>query len=494
MLYHINFFRKLWFENETTNSSMNGKMNINRTENLTLRNREAYILRGQLLVVLLLLLVVLFSPVALIAQGTVQVSKLHLTLEEALEMARDNNIHIRMADEDVNIVRSQYRETNALFLPQVTFEETAISTNNPLNVFGSKLRQEVVTAADFDPTLLNNPGDYENYTTSISVRQPLINPSGFLGRGAIKNQLESTRLQKVRTQEYIDFQVKQTWYQLILVQRRVGIIDTAMTAAKSNFEQARDFFDQGMINRADLLAAEVRIKQLRNDRTEIRNMRETTQRRLAYLLGVEEDINITPAGTLKMKQVPDVDVNFTALNRTRSDMMALDNQIEASKKKLTSMKFNFVPSVNLFGSYEWNDDTLFGTEASNYLVGATLKWDLFKGFENVASIQRSRAELSKAKLQYQDNVLQNRVEISSALRSMETAREQVDIAEATVEQAGESYRIRRNRYEQGMERMSDLLMAEASLAQSKLQLASALFDYNVQTAKLEYLLEQDLTN
>jgi outer membrane protein TolC len=86
------------------------------------------------------------------------------------------------------------------------------------------------------------------------------------------------------------------------------------------------------------------------------------------------------------------------------------------------------------------------------------------------------------------------VEVASELNSLQTSREQVEIAQTTVEQAKESYRIRHNRYEQGMERMSDLLSAEATLSQSKLQLASALFNYNVQVAKLELLLEKNLAD
>lgn len=431
-------------------------------------------------------------PVAAQSAAQSNPEKLELTLQQVLETARENNKKIQMAGEDVQIARSQFRETNALFLPEVSLEETAISTNNPLNVFGSKLRQEVVTAADFDPALLNDPDGFENFTTSINVRQPLLNPSGFLGRSALKDQVKATRFQQQRTEEFIAFQVKQVWYQLLLEQRRVGIVDTALTAAKANLDQANDFFDQGMINRADLLAAEVRVKQLRNQRSQAENGLENTRRQLAYLVGYEDEVVISPAGSLQRQTVAPMDIDLMQLNQTRSDMLALEHQIEASKKKLTSGKFSFVPSVNLFGSYEWNDDVLFGTGAENYLVGATLKWDLFKGYKNIGSIQRSKAELSKAQLQRQDQVLKNRVEIRSAMQSLETTREQVDIAESALAQARESYRIRSNRFEQGMERVSDLLTAEATLAESRLQLASALFKYNLQVARLEFLLEQDL--
>jgi outer membrane protein TolC len=436
------------------------------------------------------------APAVVVGQAAQagQEEELSLTLEDALQMAQENNTQNQLADEDIKEVRSQYRETNALFLPQVSLEETAISTNNPLNVFGSLLKQEVVTTADFNPVTLNDPDRTENYTTSINVRQPLLNPSGFLGRAALKKQLDATRLKKDRTKEYVDFRVKQTWYQLVLARRRTGIIDTALTAAKANLEQAKDFFKQGMVNRADLLSAEVRVRQLQSDRSQARNARDNTQRQLAYLLGIDKEVVIRPDGGLVMPRVQELEADYSPVIRDRSDMRALEYQIDASKKKLSSMKFNFVPTVNLFGSYEWNDDVLLGTGAQNYTVGATLRWDLFKGFKNVSSIQQSQVQLSKAKLQYHDQLRQNRVEVASELNSLQTSREQVEIAQTTVEQAKESYRIRHNRYEQGMERMSDLLSAEATLSQSKLQLASALFNYNVQVAKLELLLEKNLAD
>jgi len=432
------------------------------------------------------------------AQGqiskTTSAQELHISLDEALRMARNQNIQNQLAEQDIKEIRSKYRETNALFLPQLSVEETAISTNNPLNVFGSLLKQEVVTTADFNPATLNNPDRTENYTTSINVRQPLFNPSGIWGRQALHKQLEATRLKKDRTRAYVDFQVKQTFYQLMVAGRRTGIIDTALVAAKANYQQAHDFFKQGMMNRADLLAAQVRVKQLQSDRSEAENAQDNIQRQFAYLLGIDEDKTIYPDGTLGMIQLPDSVANYKALILQRSDLRAMQYQVDASQKKLTSSKFNFVPSINLFGSYEWNDNTLLGMDANSYMVGATLRWDLFRGFKNVSSIEQSHVQLSKAKLHYHDQLRQNRMKVSSELHSLQTAREQVDIARATVAQAQESYRIRHNRYKQGMERMSDLLNAEATLSQSKLKLASALFKYNVQLAKLEFLLEKDLVN
>ena len=418
-----------------------------------------------------------------------QPNELNLTLKKALQMAQKNNTQNRIADANTKIVRSQYRQTDALFLPQLSVEENAISTNNPLNVFGALLKQEVVTAADFNPATLNHPDRRRNFATSINLRESLINPSGIMKRQAVKKQFKASQMQKVRTNQYVDLRVKQTWYHFMLLRRKTGIIDTTLTAAKANLKQARSFYKQGMMNKADVLAAVVRSKQLQSKLSKARNDLYNVQQQLTYLIGVPEETKISPKGTLKMTSVPVPQTNLGPMIKNRPDMMAMKYQIEASRKKLSSSEFNFLPSVNFFGTYGWNDKAFLGTRANSYTVGITLKWNLFKGFKNIGSVQQSQAQLSKAKLQYQDHLRRNKVEVQSERRSLREAREQVEIARTTVKQARETYRIRHNRYKQGMQNMSDLLNAQATFSQSKLKLAAALFQYNVHAAKLKYLLD-----
>ena len=82
-------------------------------------------------------------------------SRLTLSLQEAIEIALEQNFSTAQAEFDVDKTRAQFRQTNAVFLPQLSFEYNAISTNDPLNVFGFKLKQEVVSQQDFNPALLN---------------------------------------------------------------------------------------------------------------------------------------------------------------------------------------------------------------------------------------------------------------------------------------------------------------------------------------------------
>src|SRR5689334_2202198 len=81
-------------------------------------------------------------------------STLKLTLTSALELARTHNYDIRIATAGRDEASADLVKSASVFLPQLSITETFVSTNDPLNVFGLKLKQEVVASADFDPRLL----------------------------------------------------------------------------------------------------------------------------------------------------------------------------------------------------------------------------------------------------------------------------------------------------------------------------------------------------
>ena len=132
----------------------------------------------------------LVSLVSLInAQEIIQISK-----AEVLERVSQENQTLKISKEDFNEARADYRQTNAIFLPNIAVSHTGFSTTNPLMAFGSKLNQSILTAADFNPDLLNNPNQTQNFATRIEVKQPLINMDGFYQRKAAKNKMEAMTL------------------------------------------------------------------------------------------------------------------------------------------------------------------------------------------------------------------------------------------------------------------------------------------------------------
>ena len=109
-----------------------------------------------------------------------------ITKSEVLIKVSEENQTLKISNEDFNGARADYRQTNAVFLPNITVSHTGISTTNPLMAFGSKLNQEILTANDFNPALLNNPNQIQNFATKLEIQQPLINIDGIYQRKAAK--------------------------------------------------------------------------------------------------------------------------------------------------------------------------------------------------------------------------------------------------------------------------------------------------------------------
>lgn len=414
-----------------------------------------------------------------------------MSLSEVLALTEESNFQVRLAQTDVDIVRSQYRQTNAAFLPQLSVEETGIRTNDPLSVFGFRLKQEAVTTEDFNPARLNAPDAYNNFSTKFEIRQPVLNSDMLFRRAAVKDQLNATEEQFKGTLEYARFQVKDTYYRLVLMTEQLETIEKSLEAARENERQAGNFFEQDMISKADYLAAKVRLLELESRKSQVSDQLLTVQDNLNFLLGMKEDIKIVPSDSLQSPRLK-ADLVNDVKPTDNSELRALKYQVSAAEQMLRSAKFSFVPSVNLFGNYEFNDEVLLGTEGESYMIGATLKWNLFSGFSNIGKVMESKAQLNKAKIAYESRTFKNRLEIEQAKRSIKQAQVQLDFAESSVEQASEDYRIRNDRYEQGMEKTTDLLSAEAKLSQARLQKLNALYQYHSSLATLELLLEREI--
>ena len=134
----------------------------------------------------------------------------------------------------------------------------------------------------------------------------------------------------------------------------------------------------------------------------------------------------------------------------------------------------FIHAQNLFWyQYSLYDQNIFGTSAKGYLVGAQLSWNIFDGFKTIGKTQKAKADFEKAEIETEQYKKQSQLELSKTNRQLLDAENKVNLSQLAFEQSQEAFRIRQNRFTQGLEKTTDLLMAETQMAQKELeQLAS----------------------
>jgi outer membrane protein TolC len=432
-----------------------------------------------------LLSISLFLSVAGAQYVSAQDSTKFLSLSDAIANSLQNNQSVQLAQQDEKIANAKFNQTQAIYLPQVGFSYTAMSTNNPLNAFGFKLQQKSITMSDFNPDLLNHPNGTPDFTTKLEVMQPIINMDMWYQKKAAAKQTEIYQFQTERTKEYIRFEVEKAYLQLAFAYDAVKVLEDASKTSKAVNKFAVDHFDQGLIQKSDVLNTEVHIKRVESNLAKANSNIKNASDYLSFLMhlptGVIYKINEASTGNSSVTE------NGIKLTDSRSDFLAMQKAIEASDYAIASTKKSYLPRLNAFGSYQLNDSRMLGFGANAYLAGIQLSWDIFSGNKTKNTITTQTLERNKLKDQLVQQKDQSQVELNKALRDLSDANFEVKQQEKAIDQASEALRILQNRYEQGLANTTDLLMASTQLSQQQLLKAQALLTGNITKAYIQFL-------
>ena len=416
------------------------------------------------------------------AQQVVPIAK-----SDVLSKVSENNTSIKISEQDFNAAKADYRQTNAVFLPNITASHTAMATTNPLMAFGSKLNQEILSSNDFNPALLNDPSQIENYATKFEIQQPLINLDGIYQRKAAKSKMEAMSLKTERTQEYLVFEVDKAYMQLQLAYKAVDVLEKALEAANANKKLAEDSFKQGYLQRADVLNVEVRVTEVQNQLQTAKSNVQNASNYLSFLMNDDTYVVYMPSDELSIATFT---LDDKKVSENRSDIKAMQLATNAYEAMNKADKMAFLPRLNAFGSYELYDDQIFQGSANGYLFGAQLSWDIFQGSKRIGKAQKSKSEFEKSKLEYKQYVSKSNLELNKAKRAFIDADNKLKLTTLALQQSEESLRIRTNRFKEGLEKTSDLLIAETQYAQKQLEYYQTIFEYNYTQAYLQFLTKE----
>ncbi|NNK11065.1 MAG: TolC family protein [Flavobacteriaceae bacterium] len=425
----------------------------------------------------LLFLFAIFLPLQ--AQEATLISK-----DELVTRARENNASLKIAHQDVMAAQADYRQTNAILLPTIGLTHTGIATTNPLLAFGSKLNQAILTPGDFDPTLLNDPRQIEDYATRIQIQQPLVNLDGLFQRKAAKAKLSATTLQSERTQQYLELELDKAYMELQLAYRTVAVLEKARETASENLRIAGNSFEKGYLQKSDVLAVEVRLTEIENQLQYAKSNILNASNQLSVLMGEPDFALYQPSDSLTTRTTQSYEPTFS---ESRADIMAMASASSAYHQLHRADIMSFLPRLNAFGTYELHDDTAFAGAADGYYFGAELSWNILEGSKRFGKAQKSKAEYERSKLELEQYKAQSQVELNRANRMLQDAANNLKLTALALEQAKESLRIRSNRFEQGLEKTTDLLFAETQYAQKQLEYYSTVYRHNYAMAYVHFL-------
>jgi outer membrane protein len=424
---------------------------------------------------------------AALAQQEAQLSA--LTLQQAVNIALEKNPLRKAAIADTKAASAGIREARSFLMPHLSFSETATRGDDPVYVFGSKLRQQRFTSADFGLNKLNSPLPFGNFATRFGGNWNLFDSfASCHGVNQAKQINEAVGHQLDRTDQEIVFRVVSSYYDLLLAAKELEVAEQSLKTSQSIMDRSQSRFDSGLTVESDLLTAKVRMAARQQEVIRARNTLEVARAQLNTVMGMPLDSSFQFAGGLaeRVLSIPAMqDLEKQALIN-RPDLKRIASEQRAQRQSVSMAKSSFGPRVNAFAGWEMDNPTFVaGGGGNNWLGGIEVQFDIFQGGAKRAELSRQRALEEKAVAMKQAASDAVRLEVRRAYYETDANRQQIDVARAAIAQARESLRINQDRYDSGLTTITDLLSVEDAARRSQTDYWEAIYHFKTSYANLE---------
>ena len=412
-----------------------------------------------------------------------------LTLQQAANIALERNPLRKAAIADTKVSSASVRAARSYFMPHVSFSETATRGDDPVYVFGSKLRQQRFTQADFTLNKLNTPLPFGNFATRFGGTWNLFDSFASwheVNQAKLMNEAAGHQLD--RTDQEIVFRVVISYYDVLLAAKQLEVVDQSVKTAQSIMDRSQARFDSGLTVESDLLTAKVRMAARLQEVIRARNTLEVAQAQLNTAMGMPIDSSFQLTGGLAEHtfSIPAVrEVEKQALTN-RPDLKRIASEEAAQRQSVSAAKSSFGPRVNAFAGWEMDNPTFVaGGGGNNWLGGVEVQFDIFQGGAKRAELSRQRALEEKVVAMKQAASDAVRLEVRRAYYETDANRQQIEVARAAIAQAQESLRINQDRYDSGLTTITELLGAEDAARRCQTDYWEAVYHFQTSYASME---------
>lgn len=406
-----------------------------------------------------------------------QASATIITLEDALEMAKQNNINLQSTSIDLQGAKRDVDTSWNLFLPMVN---ATISNGGGLVVFQD------------NPAIKTNTNINNGLSAGLSLQFQL-NP-------AVKNQLASYdvnySIQQVtyrQAQIELERNVTKLFYYLIAEKTNLALQEQNRILAEKQYGKVAANYEGGYASEMELLSSELSVQQLKPSFQQTKNSYDSQMLAFKVLLGLPLDTEVELEGTL-----PDFQLTTTveslrneidgtiAMDLLRLNSQSLKNSMELQRK--TSL----MPSLTLSAQYGinlWNTRTsdLMNenfSDTAQYSVSVSIPLDgHIPGSRTQVSLAKIADSLEKLELNRQQTRVQMEQSVISQVNTIKHIQEQIKLARANRDLAQRVYDMYALQYEAGYtdylsveDAQQDVFSADQQIVFLHYQYASALVD------------------
>lgn len=401
--------------------------------------------------------------------GTAPTGVMRLTLDQAVSLALKQNPTAQIAIitaaesvQDKNVAR-------AALLPQANLSVT--DTAERINVeafFGKKF-----------PGIPQHAGPFQIFSAGPTFSAPVFDLTLFRRYQAARETVNASKADSLSTREQVILLVVSQYIGTLRAVANVEASQSRVELAQALYDQAADVQKEGVGTGIDTLRANVELQNEKQRLLEAEADRETS------LFGLSRLLNLDPRQTIELGDSlsffdtpqPEVAASIDSALAERQEWKALQQQLKAAGLQKKASSESRLPKVDFTGNWAYlGGSSTTGIPTYNYEAAVSVP--LFTGGRIHAEMVRADLEIQK--LQQQEDDLRNQIalDVKTALINLDSARNQVAVANLGVQLSKEEVDQARDRFKAGVANNIEVIQAQDSLARANDNQIAALYRFN----------------
>jgi len=448
--------------------------------------------------------------IALIIAMSANAQERHaFTVRQAVDYANKNSAQVKNALIGIQLQHQTNREITAAALPNLAGSiDVTYFPKVPVQSFPNfiaaatygVLEEEGVKDGNGNPIVAPNDfgfvqaqfGTKFTGSAGVSLSQLLFDGQVFIGLQARDAAMDFARKTAEVTQEQIKTNIVKIYYQLVIGRQLATTIDANIERAEKLLADTREIFKNGFAEKLDVNKAEVTLTNLKTEKLRVENNVQVGIQGLKLLMGMPVADELTLTDTLSEEALTDnvIDNAYSYANRVEFQQLELASKL--GDFNVRRYKLSRIPTVALYGTYsknaQRNEFNFFDFSEpwfTTALVGLKVSVPIFEGFAKDARIKKAQLELEQTRNNIENLKLAIDNEVAQARINMRSALASIDFQKRNMQLAEEVYNQTKKKYEQGLGSNLEITGAQAELRIAQNNYYNALYDAVV--AKVDYL-------
>ncbi|HEV7891788.1 MAG TPA: TolC family protein [Pyrinomonadaceae bacterium] len=396
-----------------------------------------------------------------------------LGLEQAIQLAIENNLATLLARERVREAEGLRTESRAGLLPNVS--GTAYQANVTQNL--AALGFQPGTFPGITNTFI---GPFNNFDARARLVQSIFSLEAIRNYRVGKAGVRVAELRQGLAREQVATFTALTYLEALRSGRDVEAARADLELAETLLQLARDQHTAGVATGVDVTRAETRLAQSRVRLSQSQTSSEQAVLNLQRVVGLPLGSALTLTDPLRFTNdpLPSIETAVQEAGQTRPEVRIAEAQSSLASLETRAVRAELLPSVDFVGDYGVSGITPTNTALPTRRVAVQLNVPVFNGGLTRGRIEAASSRERQAELELGSVRGQVEEDVRLAFSALRTTSEQVTAAQQSVTLAQRELEMARDRFRAGVGDNVEVVAAQAALSNARSAEVSALAQYN----------------